>query len=107
MKNRVTVRHGMLLDLKEWLIKNGWKIEEAKGKYEVLRARKNGILKPLLIYDRNNRGCGYSIDERDMKIYKNWKKDRRKRGLDPDWPTNDERRIEGWPVLPEGGRKVE
>ena len=28
MKNRVTVRHGMLLDLKAYLITSGWALEK-------------------------------------------------------------------------------
>lgn len=81
MKNRITVKHGMLEDLKDYLVRSGWTLEEPKGKYEVLRARKKDYPRPLLIYDRSTGGCGYSIDERDMKIYKGWQKDRVKRGL--------------------------
>lgn len=66
MKNRITVRHGLLTDLANWLIENGWTIQEPKGEYEVLRACKQGYVRPLLIYDRD-KGCGYSIDERDEK----------------------------------------
>ena len=36
MKNRVTVRHGMLLDLKAYLITSGWALEKPVGAYEVL-----------------------------------------------------------------------
>ena len=36
MKNRVTVLHGMLPDLEEYLKKSGWKIETSVGDYEVL-----------------------------------------------------------------------
>jgi len=60
----------------------------------VLRARKKDYPRPLLIYDRSTGGCGYSIDERDMKVYKNWQKDRRKRGL-PAGRTTEEM-IQGW-----------
>lgn len=70
MKNRTTVKHGMLEDLKEYLIQSGWTLEEPKGEYEVLRARKSGYPRPLLVHNRSTGGCGYSIDERDMKIYK-------------------------------------
>lgn len=84
MKNRTTVKHGMLEDLKEYLIQSGWTLEEPKGEYEVLRARKNGYPRPLLIHNRSTGGCGYSIDERDMKIYKGWQKNRRRRGLPAD-----------------------
>lgn len=90
MKNRMTVRHGMLPDLKQYLIQSGWILEEPKGEYEVLRARKPGYPKPLLIWDRTTGGCGYSIDARDKKVYQGWKRSRRKRGLDPDWYTEEE-----------------
>ena len=89
MKNRITVRHGMLPDLKDYLTRTGWTVEPIKGQYEVLRARKPGYPRPLLVYDRTSGGCGYSIDERDAKVYANWKKDRRKRGL-PDDQTPEE-----------------
>lgn len=82
----------MLEDLADYLEKSGCKLEETKGQYEVLRARLSGRPDPLLIYDRTSGGCGYSIDERDMKVYRGWKKNRKKRGIDPEWPTEDERR---------------
>ena len=91
MKNRMVVKHGMLSDLKEYLQKSGWKIEEPVGEYEVLRARKSTHPRPLLVHDRTSGGCGYSIDERDMPVYKGWKKNRRKRGLDSDNATPEER----------------
>lgn len=31
------------------------------------------------------------IDERDVKVYNGWRRNRRKRGIDPDWPTPEER----------------
>lgn len=89
MKNRTTVHHGLLTDLADYLQKSGWTLEEPKGEYEVLRARKSGYPRPLLVHDRTTGGCGYSIDERDLKIYKGWHKNRRKRGLDANYPTTD------------------
>lgn len=97
MKNRITVRHGMLGDLKEYLTKSGWKLEPPVGEYEVLRARRSGYPRPLLIHDRTSGGCGYSIDERDMKVYQGWQKNRKKRGLDPYRPTREEEARERWP----------
>ena len=81
MKNRTTVQHGTLSDLKAYLIQSGWTLEKPVGAYEVLRVRRPGYLRPMLIYDRADRGCGYSVDERDMKVYSGWKKNHRKRGL--------------------------
>lgn len=83
LKNRITVRHGMLRDLKAYLMQSGWILEQLVGQYEVLRARRKGYPRPLIIYDRTSGGCGYSIDERDMKVYQGWQKSRRRRGLDP------------------------
>ena len=37
MKNRTTIYHGMLPDLKSYLIQSGWKLEPPVGDYEVLR----------------------------------------------------------------------
>ncbi len=91
MKNRTTVRHGMLDDLKQYLAQSGWKIESPIGEYEVLRARKPDYPRPLLIHDRTSGGCGYSIDERDMKVYQGWKRNRRKRGLPSDWASRKEK----------------
>lgn len=91
MKDRLTVRHGMLTDLANYLSQSGWKLETPVGQYEVLRARRQGYLRPLLIYDRTSGGCGYSIDERDIKVYQGWQRNRRRRGLDPNWPTEAER----------------
>lgn len=39
MKNRTTVKHGMLPDLKDYLVRSGWTLEPPVGAYEVLRAR--------------------------------------------------------------------
>lgn len=90
MKNRTTVQHGTLSDLKAYLIQSGWTLETPVGVYEVLRARKKGYPRPLLIHTRAERGCGYSIDERDMKVYAGWFRNRRRRRL-PDYATLEER----------------
>lgn len=91
MKNRLTVRHGMLSDLRAYLKQSGWKLEEPVGEYEVLRERNPNYPRPLLVHNRAERGVGYTIDGRDAKIYSGWKRNRRKRCLDPDWPTQEER----------------
>lgn len=55
MKNRITVRHGMLGDLKAYLKQSGWKLEPPVGAYEVLRARRQGYPRPLLVHDELRR----------------------------------------------------
>lgn len=52
MKDRITVKHGMLPDLEEYLRRSGWTIQPTKGPYEVLRAIKADYPRPLLVYDR-------------------------------------------------------
>lgn len=94
MKNRTTVQHGTLPDLKAYLVCSGWTLEPPVGAYEVLRARRPGYPRPLLVHDRSTGGCGYSIDERDMKVYAGRKKNRRKRGLPAD--ATIEERKEYW-----------
>ncbi len=73
MKNRITVRHGMLRDLKAYLMQSGWILEQLVGQYEGAGTAE-GLSPALIIYDRTSGGCGYSIDERDMKVYQGWKK---------------------------------
>lgn len=95
----------MLEDLAAYLVQSGWKLEDTKGEYEVLRARLPGRPQPLLVHDRTSGGCGYSIDERDMKVYQGWKKNRRRRGIDPSWPTKEEWR-KYWDGRRADGRKM-
>lgn len=95
MKNRTTVQHGTLADLKAYLTRSGWILEQPVGAYEVLRARLPGYPRPLLIHDRTTGGCGYSIDERDAKVYAGWKKDRRKRGLPSDATIEESKKYWG------------
>lgn len=100
MKNRTAVHHGLLTDLALYLKRSGWTLEMPKGEYEVLRARKNGYPRPLLIHDRTSGGCGYSIDERDIKVYRKWYSDRRKRGAVQPWLwLNDAEREENEQVI--------
>lgn len=50
MANRQTLHKSRLKAFAQWLVYDGWKIEEPKGEYEVLRATKKNKKKPLLIY---------------------------------------------------------
>lgn len=100
MANHTTVMHGHLTDLADFLRRTGWTIEEPRGEYEVLRARKPGYPRPLLVHDRTSGGCGYSIDERDIKVYRKWYSDRRKRGaVQPHLHLNDAEREENEQVI--------
>lgn len=46
MKNRVTVQHGTLDDLRAYLVRSGWTLEAPVGAYEVLRSRRTGYPPP-------------------------------------------------------------
>lgn len=72
MANRTLVKHGELELFKEFLLSSGnFVLETPKGKYEVLRARFIGKVyktvryrtqkAPLIVFDRKERGCGYTI----------------------------------------------
>ncbi len=52
MANRHLLAVNKLEDFKQWLIKNGWNIEEPTNIYEVLRARKESEKYPLIVYKR-------------------------------------------------------
>lgn len=68
MANRHTLHISKLEDFKKWLVKDGWKIEEPKGVYEVLRARKQGRENPLIIYTKADAKEHLSIMDRDSGI---------------------------------------
>ena len=89
----------MLTDFAKYLVSNGWVLEKTKGEYEVLRARKPGRPAPLLVYDRLNHGCGYSISETESKLLRKYHNDRRKRNLEEIYPTTDEEREENYKVM--------
>ena len=53
MANRHTLAVMELDSFKEWLISDGWEIQQTKGYYEVLRALKQGRKHPLIVYKRS------------------------------------------------------
>ena len=69
MATRHVLHRKYLDNFKEWLNNNGWTIEPNKGEWEVLRARKVGRKKPLIIYDRLE-GDHFSFMDRDYGVVK-------------------------------------
>ena len=65
MANRHMLHISKLEDFKDWLVKDGWKIEEPKGIYEVLRARNAGRKNPLIVYTKADAKEHLSIMDRD------------------------------------------
>lgn len=73
MANRNTLCVEKLDNFKEWLISDGWEIQEPKGYYEVLRATKQGKKHPLIVYKRLDTNKGeelvhYTIQDRDVGV---------------------------------------
>ena len=67
MADRRTLHRNHIDRFKEWLINDGWNIEQPKGTWEVLRARKDGRKDPLIVYDRID-GEHLSVLDRDYGV---------------------------------------
>ena len=78
MANRHTLHISKLEDFKKWLVKDGWEIEEPKGIYEVLRARKYGRQNPLIVYTKADAKEHLSIMDRDSGVIGAFLRDCRK-----------------------------
>ncbi len=68
MADRSRLHINKLEDFKEWLIKDGWDIEEPKGTWEVLRARKSGRNNPLIVYTKMDAKEHLSVMDRDSGV---------------------------------------
>ena len=80
MANRHTLAITSLEDFKEWLISKGWQIEPTKGYYEVLRARHKDYKYPLIIHKKSDATMHLSIDERQLRIYKQYFNEKKGKG---------------------------
>ena len=73
MANRNTLSANQVEKFKAYLVADGWKLQEPKGDYEVLRATKEGKRYPLIVYERLNTTAGkdivhYTLLDRDVGI---------------------------------------
>ena len=68
MADRSRLHISKLEDFKEWLVKDGWTIEEPKGTWEVLRARKADRQNPLIVYSKKDAKEHLSVMDRDSGI---------------------------------------
>lgn len=68
MANRHKLHISKLEDFKDWLIKDGWEIEEPQGFYEVLRARKPERKNPLIVYKKADAREHLSLMDRDSGV---------------------------------------
>lgn len=83
MANRHTLHSNKLDALRTWLIKTGWTIEEPKGIWEVLRAKKAGRQNPLIVYQKTNKEH-LSVLDRDIDIIKDFLRDNKKKQTNAD-----------------------
>ena len=77
MADRHTLHINQLEDFKAWLIKDGWEVEELKGLYEVLRARKTGRRFPLIVYKKDSAKQHLTLQERDLGVVRAFLKDKK------------------------------
>lgn len=70
MANRCILHRNHLDAFKEWLKNDGWEIEDTKGLYEVLRARKEGRREPLIIFEKAGAKEHLSVMDRDLGVVK-------------------------------------
>ena len=78
MENRHTLHISKLEDFKKWLENDGWEIEEPKGIWEVLRARKQGRKNPLIVFQKKDAKEHLSIMDRDSGVIGAFLKDCKK-----------------------------
>lgn len=78
MANRALIKKNKVEDFKGWLQEDGWQIEQPKGMYEVVRARKEGR-RPLIVYSRDNKGNEHiCVQRRDEGIVRAYIRDRKR-----------------------------
>lgn len=88
MADRSRLHITKLEDFKEWLIKDGWVIEEPKGQWEVLRARKEGRRNPLIVYCKMNAKEHLSVMDRDRGVIGTFLRDSKKPQTNADFIRN-------------------
>ena len=77
MADRHTLSVNKIDDFKQWLVNNGWLLQETKGVYEVLRAYKQGRGCPMIIYGRdttngNAQLVHFTVLDSDMPVVKQY-----------------------------------
>lgn len=78
MPNRHSLHKIHLEELKTWLLQDLWIIEPAKGEFEVLRARKSGGRRMIILYDRLESKEHYTIRDKDWPVIAAFLRDRKR-----------------------------
>ena len=68
MADRRRLHISKLVAFRQWLVKDGWEIEDPKGRWEVLRARKPGRQNPLIVYTKMDAKEHLSVMDRDSGV---------------------------------------
>ena len=68
MANKSKLHISKLKDFKEWLIKEGWDIEESKEIREILSAKKTGRKNPLIVYTKINAKEHLNVIDKDNGV---------------------------------------
>ena len=76
MARRDLLHHKHLEAFKNWLVEEGWTIEQSKGEYEVLRATKPKRKRPLIVFTKLYAKEHYSVMEQDIGVVINFLKSR-------------------------------
>ena len=82
MANRHTLATTKLDDFRDWLIADGWEIQDTKDYYEVLRATKKGRRHPLIVYRRLGTRVHLSVRDLDNGVLGAFLRDKRQRRND-------------------------
>jgi hypothetical protein len=67
MANRCTLHRSQLQAFVEWLQLQNFAVEITEGQieYQVLRARRDDLKRPIIVYSRS-KGDHYTLDDRDI-----------------------------------------
>ena len=81
MANRHTLHLKHLEEFTNWLISDGWEIENAKGHYQILVARKPSRKHQLILYSKLKIKEHLTVRDMDMPIIRAFFRDQRKKGV--------------------------
>ncbi|WP_290776097.1 hypothetical protein [Anaerofustis sp.] len=80
MARRNLLHKTKLEEFKKFLILNGWEIQPVKGEWEILRAKNKNEKYPLIVYKRYDVKEHYTLMNRDIYLFYEFKKYERKQG---------------------------
>ena len=80
MADRALLHRSKIEEFKTWLQAGGWTLEDPKGYFEIIRARKPGRSKPLIIFTTDNKGSDHiTVPNNDIAVVRAFIKEGRNR----------------------------